>query len=231
MLWKRSTSAIAALLGGLVMTGAIAAHVFTPLSILIDGDPSLFMMALAAFTAFAIVLVKRHRELPGLETSLDVAAVSLGAMRRNLTLRFVVVGIAGMFFVALTMMGIVLVQDVQANNSSRDRMLQTTVLLMAGGADERHLPNDFELITEDHQALIAQKISEDENLALVQDDELQAILFILPDGRRAAYAPVRELNPVIVAEAEDLSLTLIGGPFTARAILAWFVIAPALLVF
>ena len=231
MLWKRSTSAIAALLGGLVMTGAIAAHVFTPLSILIDGDPSLFMMALAAFTAFAIVLVKRHRELPGLETSLDVAAVSLGAMRRNLTLRFVVVGIAGMFFVALTMMGIVLVQDVQANNSSRDRMLQTTVLLMAGGADERHLPNDFELITEDHQALIAQKISEDENLALVQDDELQAILFILPDGRRAAYAPVRELNPVIVAEAEDLSLTLIGGPFTARAILAWFVIDPALLVF
>ena len=31
-------------------------------------------------------------------------------MRRNVTLRFVVVGISGMFFVAVTLLGIVLVQ-------------------------------------------------------------------------------------------------------------------------
>ena len=67
MLWRRATAAIAAMLGALVMTGAIAAHFFTPLGILIDGDPSLFMMALAAISAFITVLVKRHRELPGLK--------------------------------------------------------------------------------------------------------------------------------------------------------------------
>ena len=66
MMWNRRTAAISALLGSLVMAGAIAAHVFTRLGVLIDGDPSLFIMALVAFSSFATVLVKRHRELPGL---------------------------------------------------------------------------------------------------------------------------------------------------------------------
>ena len=67
-------------------------------------------------------------------------------MRRNLTLRFVVVGIAGMVFVALTMMAIVLVQDVQSNHASRDRVLATSAMLVAAGADPAQLPADLQML-------------------------------------------------------------------------------------
>ena len=231
MLWRRATAAIAAMLGALVMTGAIAAHLFTPLGILIDGDPSLFMMALLAFSSFVTVLVKRHRELPGLETSLEVAAVSFGALGRNLTLRFVVVGIASMVFVAVTMMAIVLVQDVQTNQAARDRVLGTSAMLLAGGADPANLPDELELLTGDQSPLISSYQRETAEVSLVEGEKHQPTSFPMPDGRRGAFIQVEDGSYVVVAEKADLSLTILGGDFTARAILAWFVIAPALMLF
>lgn len=70
------TAAIGGIVTMGVMTGAIGAHLFTPLGVSIDAEaagnadlaplngPSLFAMALIAFAAGATVTVLRRRQLP-----------------------------------------------------------------------------------------------------------------------------------------------------------------------
>jgi uncharacterized membrane protein YphA (DoxX/SURF4 family) len=58
-----------AALGGLLAVGLMAGAILTHLSVLgiaIDGDPSLFVMALITFAAGGIVAVLRRGDLPGI---------------------------------------------------------------------------------------------------------------------------------------------------------------------
>jgi len=59
-----------------LMVGAIGSHLFTPLGIVVQGDPSLFVMAWIVLAAGLVVLVLRRHQIPLLRERLMPAPAS-----------------------------------------------------------------------------------------------------------------------------------------------------------
>ena len=102
--------------------------------------------------------------------------------------------------------------------------MKTATLLLAGGADPQQLPSDLELVQGNPDEILGAKLTYIYPMKYVENGQDQALPFIF-DGRMGAHIKDENNQFLIVAEVEDLSLALFGGAFTARAILAWFVIA------